>query len=114
MSANCRPWLRLDSNCGDRHSRVGRAEAEALVPTRQRTALGCRRHRSEAQRSEFDTVWLLLPARDNRVLSRELVYTGITRARSELHVAGSEAVICEALAWHANRWSGLEWRLGSG
>ena len=65
----------------------------------------------KAQGSEFDTVWLLLPARGNRVLSRELVYTGITRARRELHVAGSEAVIREALSRHASRWSGLGWRL---
>ncbi len=66
----------------------------------------------KAQGSEFDTVWLLLPARGNRVLSRELVYTGITRARRELHVAGSDAVIREALSRHASRWSGLGWRLG--
>ena len=65
----------------------------------------------KAQGSEFDTVWLLLPARDNRVLSRELVYTGITRARRELHIAGSDAVIRDALSRHASRWSGLGWRL---
>jgi len=65
----------------------------------------------KAQGSEFDTVWLLLPARGNRVLSRELVYTGITRARQTLHVAGSDAVIRDALARHAGRWSGLGWRL---
>ncbi|CAN7553121.1 exodeoxyribonuclease V subunit alpha [Pseudoxanthomonas sp. LjRoot143] len=68
----------------------------------------------KAQGSEFDSVWLLLPARDNRVLSRELVYTGITRARRELHIAGSDAVIREALSRHASRWSGLGWRLGRG
>jgi exodeoxyribonuclease V alpha subunit len=66
----------------------------------------------KAQGSEFDEVWLVLPARFNRVLSRELVYTGMTRARSQLHVAGSEAVIREALSRHASRWSGLGWRLG--
>ncbi|WP_313927317.1 exodeoxyribonuclease V subunit alpha [Pseudoxanthomonas sp.] len=65
----------------------------------------------KAQGSEFDTVWLLLPARGNRVLSRELVYTGITRARRELHVAGSDPVIRDALSRHASRWSGLGWRL---
>jgi len=65
----------------------------------------------KAQGSEFDTVWLLLPARGNRVLSRELVYTAITRARRELHVSGSEAVIREALGRHASRWSGLGWRM---
>ncbi|TWT22325.1 exodeoxyribonuclease V subunit alpha [Luteimonas marina] len=67
----------------------------------------------KAQGSEFDTVWLLLPARSNRVLSRELVYTGITRARRELHVAGSAEVLRDALARHASRWSGLGRRLGS-
>lgn len=67
----------------------------------------------KAQGSEFDTVWLLLPTRGNRVLSRELVYTGITRARRALHVAGNEAVIREALVRHAGRWSGLGWRLGA-
>jgi exodeoxyribonuclease V alpha subunit len=65
----------------------------------------------KAQGSEFDEVWLLLPARDSRVLSRELVYTGVTRARRELRVAGTVKCIETALGWHANRWSGLSWRL---
>ena len=67
----------------------------------------------KAQGSEFDTVWLLLPARTNRVLSRELIYTGITRARRELQVAGSAEVIEVALARHVGRWSGLGWRLNA-
>ncbi|WP_407353482.1 exodeoxyribonuclease V subunit alpha [Luteimonas sp. R10] len=66
----------------------------------------------KAQGSEFDEVWLVLPERFNRVLSRELVYTGVTRARSELHLAASEATLREALLRHAERWSGLGWRLG--
>lgn len=66
----------------------------------------------KAQGSEFDTVWLQLPTRDARVLSRELLYTGITRARRALHLAGSEAVLRAALARHAARISGLAWRLG--
>ncbi|WP_132998627.1 exodeoxyribonuclease V subunit alpha [Luteimonas arsenica] len=65
----------------------------------------------KAQGSEFDEVWLVLPERGNRVLSRELVYTGMTRARDRLHVAGNAGVIAEALARHAGRWSGLGWRL---
>jgi exodeoxyribonuclease V alpha subunit len=67
----------------------------------------------KAQGSEFDEVWLQLPRTDSRVLSRELLYTGMTRARSALHVAGSEAVIRAALSRHAGRMSGLGWRLGS-
>ncbi len=67
----------------------------------------------KAQGSEFDKVWLVLPERLNRVLSRELLYTAMTRARRELHVAGSEDVIREALSRHTGRWSGLGWRLGA-
>jgi hypothetical protein len=37
----------------------------------------------------------------------------ITRARRELHVAGSAEVIEAALGRHAGRWSGFGWRLGS-
>ncbi|WP_411833447.1 exodeoxyribonuclease V subunit alpha [Pseudoxanthomonas mexicana] len=65
----------------------------------------------KAQGSEFDSVWLILPERFNRALSRELVYTGMTRARSALHVAASADVLAEALARHASRWSGLGERL---
>jgi exodeoxyribonuclease V alpha subunit len=65
----------------------------------------------KAQGSEFDEVWLQLPRTDSRVLSRELLYTGLTRARSALHVAGSAEVIAAALARHAGRVSGLGWRL---
>ncbi|MBO9887716.1 AAA family ATPase, partial [Xanthomonas phaseoli] len=67
----------------------------------------------KAQGSEFDEVWLQLPTRDARVLSRELLYTGLTRARRALHLAGSEAVMRAALARHAARISGLAWRLGA-
>jgi exodeoxyribonuclease V alpha subunit len=66
----------------------------------------------KAQGSEFDAVWLVLPTRDNRVLSRELVYTGMTRARSVLHLAGSADVFANALARQTRRWSGLRHRLG--
>ena len=67
----------------------------------------------KAQGSEFDEVWLQLPRGDSRVLSRELVYTGLTRARSALHLAGSAAVLEAALGRHASRVSGLGWRLGA-
>ncbi|TGV46678.1 exodeoxyribonuclease V subunit alpha, partial [Mesorhizobium sp. M2D.F.Ca.ET.160.01.1.1] len=67
----------------------------------------------KAQGSEFDEVWLQLPRQDSRVLSRELVYTGLTRARQELHVAGSAEVLQAALKLHASRLGGLAWRLGA-
>ena len=68
----------------------------------------------KAQGSEFDEVWLQLPRRDNRVLSRELIYTGMTRARQALHVLSSAEVLEAALARHASRLSGLAARLQGG
>ena len=65
----------------------------------------------KAQGSEFDEVWLQLPRADSRVLSRELLYTGLTRARTALHIAGNAEVITAALARHAGRVSGLGRRL---
>ncbi|HET7126132.1 MAG TPA: exodeoxyribonuclease V subunit alpha [Lysobacter sp.] len=67
----------------------------------------------KAQGSEFDEVWLQLPRADSRVLSRELLYTGLTRARNALHISGSADAIEAALARHAGRVSGLGWRLDS-
>ncbi|MFK3847753.1 MULTISPECIES: exodeoxyribonuclease V subunit alpha [Stenotrophomonas] len=67
----------------------------------------------KAQGSEFDEVWLQLPRHDSRVLSRELVYTGLTRARTRLHLAGPAEVLEKALQRHASRLSGLAWRLGA-
>ncbi len=65
----------------------------------------------KAQGSEFDTVWLQMPAQDARVASRELLYTAMTRARRELHVCASEPVLRAALSRHAVRVSGLAERL---
>ncbi len=48
-----------------------------------------------------------------RLLSGELVYTGLTRARQVLHVAGSADVLQAALKRHASRLGGLAWRLGA-
>jgi len=65
----------------------------------------------KAQGSEFDQVWLQLPAHEHRVLSRELLYTGLTRARERLHLSASAAVLEATLARHTQRCSGLRWRL---
>lgn len=86
-----------------------RAFAPAALPAHE-SAFAMTVHK--AQGSEFDTVWLQLPRQESRVLSRELIYTGLTRARHALHVAGSESVLCAALARQAVRVSGLAWRLG--
>jgi exodeoxyribonuclease V alpha subunit len=65
----------------------------------------------KAQGSEFDDVLFALPERGSRVLSRELLYTGLTRARNALTLWGNEVVIAAAIARRAQRWSGLADRL---
>lgn len=65
----------------------------------------------KAQGSEFDTVWLLLPRHGARTLSRELLYTALTRARDALHVCATAEQLRVALARHETRVSGLAWRL---
>ena len=58
-----------------------------VAPTRLAhvdTALAMTVHQSQG--SEFDAVLLVLPERDAPVLSRELIYTGITRARHSLGI----------------------------
>jgi exodeoxyribonuclease V alpha subunit len=67
----------------------------------------------KAQGSEFDSVWLVLPRQDVRSLSRELVYTALTRARSALHLCSGETALRAALARHSVRVSGLARRLGT-
>jgi exodeoxyribonuclease V alpha subunit len=65
----------------------------------------------KAQGSEFERVWLALPERGARVLSRELLYTGLTRARRTLELWASEAALRQAIGRRAQRWSGLAARL---
>ena len=65
----------------------------------------------KAQGSEFDRVWLLLPQYDARTLSRELLYTALTRARNAVHVCANEAVLRATLSRHVVRISGLTARL---
>jgi exodeoxyribonuclease V alpha subunit len=61
----------------------------------------------KSQGSEFDHAVIVLPEGPSRVLTRELVYTGVTRARRQVTVVGSPAVLARALGRPVRRWSGL-------
>jgi len=61
----------------------------------------------KSQGSEFEVAALLLPEPDSPLLSRELLYTAVTRARSSLVLCGSEESVREAVARPAGRASGL-------
>jgi exodeoxyribonuclease V alpha subunit len=69
------------------------------------TAFAMTVHKSQG--SEFDHVCLIFPDRDYPVLTRELVYTGITRARKSVFIWGSEHVLKAAVSRRIKRASGL-------
>ena len=85
-----------------------RAWLPAALPAHE-SAFALTVHKSQG--SEFDDVLLALPERSVRVSSRELIYTGITRARRSLALWANENVLAEAVARRAQRWSGLGARL---
>jgi exodeoxyribonuclease V alpha subunit len=61
----------------------------------------------KSQGSEFDRVLLILPDRDSELLSRELLYTAITRARQQVEIWGSREIFVRAVKRRIKRTSGL-------
>ncbi|MGV7092099.1 exodeoxyribonuclease V subunit alpha [Siccibacter turicensis] len=61
----------------------------------------------KSQGSEFDHAALVLPTQFTPVVTRELVYTAITRARSRLSLYASERVLEQAIDTRIERRSGL-------
>ncbi|MDA1161892.1 MAG: exodeoxyribonuclease V subunit alpha [Planctomycetota bacterium] len=123
--------VKSDDNSG---SSAGYGRARAIIMEDPREESGVRRvpaslvpgvqdcfamtiHRSQG--SEFHQVLLVLPEHDSSVLSRELLYTAVTRVKESsdeasgavrpglLCIAGSELVIRSAIARSVRRSSGL-------
>jgi exodeoxyribonuclease V alpha subunit len=65
----------------------------------------------KSQGSQAAEVTVLMPQEDSRLLTRELFYTAITRAKAKVRVVGSEAAVRAALTRRAIRASGLQQRL---
>jgi exodeoxyribonuclease V alpha subunit len=61
----------------------------------------------KSQGSEFDRVLCLLPDRDTPLLTRELIYTALTRARRDVTVWGREDGFLKAVSRRIERSSGL-------
>ena len=61
----------------------------------------------KSQGSEFDHVLLVLPDQMNPVLTRQLFYTGLTRARQSVHILAPEAILRATIATQLQRGSGL-------
>jgi exodeoxyribonuclease V alpha subunit len=77
------------------------------------TAFAMTVHKSQG--SEFGHVLMVLPDEDRAVLTRELVYTGITRARLAFTLVAADAAVLErAIGRRTRRFSGLADRLAEG
>ncbi|MCM8565091.1 exodeoxyribonuclease V subunit alpha [Thauera linaloolentis] len=73
------------------------------------TAFALTVHKSQG--SEFEEVLLVLPAQPLRVLTRELIYTGATRAAKRVVLAGAGEVFVAGCAARTRRASGLRARM---
>ena len=85
-----------------------RAVSRSRLPEHE-TAFATTVHK--AQGSEFNEVLLMLPAQPSRVVSRELLYTAVTRSRARVTIVGGESVLERAIASPTRRHSGLLARL---
>ncbi len=78
--------------------------APARLPEHE-TAYATTVHKSQG--SEAESVLLVLPDEPSPVMTRELIYTGITRARSRVEIWGTASVFEAAVARRLQRSSGL-------
>lgn len=67
----------------------------------------------KSQGSQADEVTVLMPPEDSRLLTRELFYTAVTRAKAKVRVSGTEASVRAAIERRAVRATGLAQRLQS-
>lgn len=70
------------------------------------TAFAITIHKSQG--SEFQEVFMLFPKNDARVLNRELLYTGITRARKKLTLQSPRDMLITTINRRTTRFSGLQ------
>ena len=83
-------------------------ECRAIDPVRlppHETAFAMTVHKSQG--SEFGAIAFVLPGEMARVLTRELIYTGITRAKKKVELFGSTHVLEAAIRRPTERLSGL-------
>ena len=81
-----------------------RALSPAQLPAHE-TAFASTIHKSQG--SEHDVVVVILPNEQSPLLTRELVYTAVTRARRQAHVFGTPEALVSAASRTVTRHSGL-------
>lgn len=92
---------------------VADGSVKCFLPSRlplHQTAYAMTVHKSQG--SEFEHVALMLPATASPVMTKELVYTGITRAKNKLDVFATRASLVQAMERKMQRSSGLTKALG--
>jgi exodeoxyribonuclease V alpha subunit len=93
---------------------IAEQERRRFAPSRLgavHTAYAMTVHRSQG--SQFDRVSVLLPDDESRLLTRELLYTALTRAQTSVTLIGSEDAVRAAIDTRVLRASGLAERLGT-
>ncbi|MGB1311008.1 MAG: exodeoxyribonuclease V subunit alpha, partial [Leucothrix sp.] len=81
-----------------------RAVLPARLPLHE-TVFAMTIHKSQG--SEFDDVLIVLPEQSVALLSKELLYTGVTRAKQQVAIAAHEWVFSEAINQQVVRHSGI-------
>ena len=69
------------------------------------TAFAITIHKSQG--SEFKTVLIILPDKLSSVVTRQLLYTGVTRAKAKVIVVGDLNIIKKAISLSVERNSGM-------
>lgn len=91
-------------------SGAARKLAPGILPDHD-TAYAMTVHKSQG--SEFENVIFVLPEKDYPVLTRELIYTGLTRTTGKITLLGTQSVLKNAILRKTERASGLKdalWR----
>ncbi len=65
----------------------------------------------KSQGSEFDSVVLVLPPFESPILTRELLYTAVTRAKKKIEIWGTLPILKKCIASRIERTSGLRDKL---
>jgi exodeoxyribonuclease V alpha subunit len=65
----------------------------------------------KAQGSEFDSVAVIMPDKDIPILTREILYTAVSRARKSVTIFGTREIIFAGLSRRVERYSGVQEQL---
>jgi len=98
------PLPRDEHSAGSEHLNLVEYLALARLPEHE-SCFAMTIHK--AQGSQWPHITVVLPAKPSPVLTRELIYTAITRAQETVTVLGDEAILGHALSTPIQRASGL-------